>query len=249
MEHVRLAEDRIEEFDNAATAQHTIDPVKEIIRRSIPRDNLVFVDVGGGNGTFLDNLLQDFPHAKGVNIDRSPLMCEKNQTNERKTVHCGDFMSWSEQRTKENSRVDVVFFNFVLHHFVSSTHAESVAAQQAALEVASKILCDDGLIVVYEINYNGWLVDDFPGKLIHWFTSSRRLSLFVKAMGANTAGYGVCFHSERSWKYFFSKAGLSILHQHQIVSGEFRGFKPIMHKLVLNIRSMDYKIYCLIKST
>jgi SAM-dependent methyltransferase len=248
-QNVRLGEDRIGEFDSSSTAEHTAGPVEQFIRRSVERDDLLFVDVGGGNGTFLDSLLRDFPRARGINVDSSPSMCEKNRTDERKAVHCGDFTSWAERREKASSRVDVVFFNFVLHHFVSSTYSGSVANQKAALQAASRITSPDGLVVVYEINYNGAIADDLPGRLIYRATSSRLLLHFARRMGANTAGYGVCFHSELFWKRLFSEAGLSVRYQHQIASGEFNGLKPAIHKLALNIRSMDYKLYCLGKST
>jgi SAM-dependent methyltransferase len=246
---VRLGEDRIEEFDSATTAEHTIEPVKEFIRRSIKRNDLLFVDVGGGNGTFLDSLLRDFPRARGINVDASPSMCKKNRPDERKTVHCGDFSSWAGQRARTSSRVDVVFFNFVLHHFVSSTYPESVASQRAALEAASQIIPADGLVIVYEINYNGGLADDLPARLIYGLTSSRLLSPFARRMGANTAGYGVCFHSERFWKGLFLEVGLSVHYQHEIARGEFKGLKPAIQKLALNIQSMEYKLFCLGKST
>jgi len=246
--YVKLAEDRVEKFDNQATAVHTTGPIKEIVNRFISRDDLVLVDVGGGNGTFMDQLLLDFPNARGVNVELSPGMCKKNNVSVRKEVFCANFIEWAERQARNKRKVDVVFFNFVLHHFVSRGYAESISLQKTALEAASRIIADDGMIVVYEINYNGAWIDDLPSKLIHFLTSSRWMAPLIKALGANTAGYGVCFHSEKFWKSTYGCVGMSVVHQHIIDRGVFKGIRPTLHKLGLHIGSMNYQISFLKKS-
>jgi len=244
---VKLSEDRVSEFDNHSTAEHTTGPIKSIVNQSIPRGDLLLVDVGGGNGSFLDQLLKEFPDAQGINVELSAEMCGKNRENSRKTVVCDNFISWAKQQPIDK-KVDVVVFNFVLHHFVSADYAESLKLQQAALNAASNILADDGMIIIYEINYNGVWIDDLPSRLIHAFTASRWMAPFVKALGANTAGYGVCFHSENYWKSLCQHIGLSVADQYMIQPGVFRGMKPILHKLALHIGSMNYQIFFLNKA-
>jgi len=245
-EIIQLAEERVESFDHDATAIHAVAPVVEAVRRFIPvQKHLTLLDVGGGNGTFLDTMLQAMSETSGTLIEMSQAMAEKNSRSDCKTIVCANFLDWAAKTAQGSKRFDVIFFNFVLHHFVGKHRDESIRLQSQALEAAKSVLADGGLIVVYEIHYNGLFYDELPSKLIHALSSSKVLAPLTKLMGANTAGYGVCFHSESYWRSLFGQAGLRVAHEHLIEEGSFAGIKPSIHKMLLNIATMNYKIHFL----
>jgi SAM-dependent methyltransferase len=246
-ELIKLADDRVERFDHGTTAIHAVDPVVDAVRSYIPaRSNLALLDVGGGNGTFLDAMLMAMPgDSFGTVVEMSKAMVEKNITSSRKFVVRANFLDWVVASGQAEKRFDVIFFNFVLHHFVGRQRNESIKLQTRALGAAKSILADGGLIVVYEIHYNGWFDGELPSKLIHALTSSTTLEPVVKQLGANTAGYGVCFHSENYWRSLFSENGLKVVHDHLIVHGSFAGLSPRIKQFLLNISTMDYKIHFL----
>jgi hypothetical protein len=59
--------------------------------------------------------------------------------------------------------------------------------------------------------YDGITYHNLPGRAIFALTSSRVLSKVVRRLGANTAGVGVCFQSERSWRKIFREAGYEVV--------------------------------------
>lgn len=245
-EIIQLAEDRVESFAHDSTAIHAVAPVVNAIRRFIPvKENLSLLDVGGGNGTFLDTMLQAMPDATGTLVEMSLGMAEKNSTSNRKTVVCANFLDWAAKTTQSAQRFDVIFFNFVLHHFVGKHRNESIRLQTRALQGAKSVLAEGGLIVVYEIHYNGLFHDESSSALIHALSSSALLSPVVKRLGANTAGYGVCFHSENFWRRLFGEHGLKVANEHLIVHGSFAGMGSRIKQVLLNISTMDYKIHFL----
>jgi hypothetical protein len=64
---------------------------------------------------------------------------------------------------------------------------------------------------VFENDYVGWLPDPYPTWAIYKFTSSRVLTPVARALGANTAGVGVCFDSEAGWRRAIDAAGLDLI--------------------------------------
>jgi SAM-dependent methyltransferase len=243
-EMIQLAEERVESFANDSTAIHAVAPVVSAVRQHVPaKAHLSLLDVGGGNGTFLDTMLQALPDATGTLVEMSQGMADKNAPSPRKAVVCANFLDWAAATAQSEQRFDVIFFNFVLHHFVGKRWDESNRLQAQALQAAKSVLARDGLIVVYEIHYNGLFNDELPSTLIHALSSSALLSPVVKRLGANTAGYGVCFHSENYWKKLFGENGLSVVNEHLIVHGSFAGISARIKQGLLNIATMDYKIH------
>ncbi|WP_301102380.1 methyltransferase domain-containing protein [Propionivibrio sp.] len=245
-EIIKLAEARVESFDHDATAVHAVAPVVDAIRRlSSLNNNFKLLDVGGGNGSFLDTMLKALPESTGTLVEMSKGMADKNETCDRKTIVCENFLEWAKATEKCSARYDVIFFNFVLHHFVGNNRSQSILLQKTAINAAQSILADGGLIVVYEIHYNGLFQDEIPSRLIHTLASSRILAPLTRRMGANTAGYGVCFHSERYWRSLYSRHGLRIVDDHLIEKGVFTGIRSRLLQILLNISSMTYKIHFL----
>ncbi|MBU6950772.1 class I SAM-dependent methyltransferase [Hahella sp. HN01] len=241
---VRLSEDRVAYFDHDSTAVHAVSPVVNTVRSLLNNPASVnLLDVGGGNGTFLDTMLSSMPESRGTIVEMSQVMADKNTSRHNKEVVCDNYLDWANRKLDSNERFDVIFFNFVLHHFVSESWASSVALQRKALEVSRELLTKNGVIIVYEIHYNGGLYNEVTSKIIFGISSSRLLAPFAKFMGANTAGFGVCFHSEPFWKELYYNQGLVCKKEYLIMKGAFEGFMPKLHKVFLNIKSMNYKIH------
>ncbi|ABC29203.1 hypothetical protein HCH_02388 [Hahella chejuensis KCTC 2396] len=241
---VRLSEDRVAYFDHDSTAVHAVSPVVNIVRSLLGSPTSVnLLDVGGGNGTFLDTMLNSMPESRGTIVEMSPAMAGKNASRHNKVVVCDNYLDWANRKLDSDERFDVIFFNFVLHHFVGDSWGSSVELQRKALEVSKSLLKENGVIVVYEIHYNGGVFDEITSKIIYGVSSSRILAPVAKIMGSNTAGFGVCFHSEPFWIDLFCKQGLVCKKEYVIMKGVFRGVLPKIHKFLLNIKSMNYKIH------
>ena len=245
-EIIELSDDRVENFDHDTTAITTAALIAGRINQAFSdRSALSLLDVGGGNGTFLDAMLLAMPRDSfGTIVEMSGPMVERNTTSERKCVIHANFLDWAAS-VDAAQRFDVIFFNFVLHHFVGKRRAESIRLQTRALNAAKALLSVGGLIVVYEIHYNGLFQHELPSKLIHLFTSSAALAPIVRRLGANTAGYGVCFHSETYWRTLFATSELRVVSEHCIVQGSFNGLNLRIKQLLLNISTLEYKIHLL----
>jgi len=59
--------------------------------------------------------------------------------------------------------------------------------------------------------YQGWVVENVPGRLIYHLTSAKLTASLARRMGANTAGVGVCFLSKHQWLMTFRESGLEVL--------------------------------------
>ncbi|NRB40120.1 MAG: class I SAM-dependent methyltransferase [Pseudomonadales bacterium] len=191
------------EYVNSELFQQVITAVEKYIDRS----ELSIVDVGGGNGTYADRLLHKFSNAKVNIIEPDDYLLSKNRQSERKYLQKGFYQ---DVRLAVDSH-DIVGFNWVLHHFVGDDYNESITLQKNSLKKAYDELKSGGLLLIFENFYDGWLLDDLPGKMIHTYTSSQLLKPLIYNLGANTAGVGVCFHSENIWNNMIKEAGFSII--------------------------------------
>ena len=166
-----------------------------------------FLDIGGGNGVFTDRVLDAFPQTQGVIVEPSRTLRERNLPRPSKTLVPGTFQAaaFDPERC-----FDVIFFNWVLHHFVADTYGQTQRLQLQGLMDARNLLTADGIVVIFENYYPGLLIDDLPSRLIYTLTASRLLKAFTQRLGANTAGVGVCFHSRTAWLRKVAQAGLQV---------------------------------------
>ena len=243
-DYVSLPDDRISEFSNSYTAQNTSTLALQVAEEFLNRDGKIkILDVGGGNGSFLDALLAGLPLSQGCLIDENKAMLHKNAHSDRKKLINADFLDWG--RGDHSERFDLISFNFVLHHFISTSRAGSIGMQEAALKAAKSLLSNEGVILVYEIHYNGIFNSDLPSTLIGWLTRQKLISPLIRRLGANTAGYGVCFHSESFWIEMYKRSGLKIVRCHEVQRAPFTSFIQKLHKWFLGIESMTYTMHVL----
>ena len=201
----KLSDDRLATFDHDYVSDAAFAMIRSHIDRDFPDGTFTFIDVGGGKGFFTDRLLETYPRATGVVLDNADLLLYQNRTHPRKRLVLGSGTDL--QRLFPAERFDVAFFNFALHHFVGRSYGETRRLQRESLREAGKLLGPRGRISVSEITYNGLLFDNLPSHVVFRLTSSRRMARYVRKLGANTAGIGVCFLSRGAWKDAFRRVG------------------------------------------
>ncbi len=189
-----LSDEQASTFDTEYVTDARWQPVLRCIQRDFPEGSFRFLDVGGGNGVFADRVLAAFPRARGTLLDTSELLLARNQASDRKKTVLANIADW-----QTSEKYDIVFCNWVLHHLVTrGAYWQTRANISKVLRVCDGLLSERGRLSIYENDYNG-VVDWFPGRAIFALTSSITLAPFVKKLGANTAGVGVCFLSHRQW--------------------------------------------------
>ncbi len=205
----RLADDQLEAFDTESVNDQRWIPIHRCLDRDFPDGRFTFLDLGGGNGTFADRLLEDYPSSSGVVLDNSQLLLNRNKPHARKRLVFGGV---EHLEGIVDTQYDVIFFNWILHHLVArSSYARTRENQRLALRASAKILTARGRISIYEDIYNGLAIDGAPGWIIYQLTSLRTVAKALRTLGANTAGVGVCFQSYRQWCSAIGRSGLRIL--------------------------------------
>ena len=132
------------------------------------------------------------------------MLLSRNRPDSRKRTVLGS----ATELEKVPGRFDIVSVNWVFHHLVGDTYAESRANVIASLRACARL---GTRISVWENMYDGHWIDGLPGWLIYRLTSLKSLAKLTRFAGANTAGVGVCFQSRRQWEKNFADAGLEII--------------------------------------
>lgn len=229
----KLDEQQLEAFDTEYVTPDLWAIVSKQIDTAWPNGIFRFVDLGGGNGKFADTILAAYPLSSGVVLDNGRSLLEKNMPHPNKRLVFGGIEDLSTSLQGES--FDLVCYNWVLHHLIDSTHHASTRNQIAALGQARQLLRPGGRVSVFENFYEGMAFNTLPGRLIFELTSSKALAPLTKRFGANTAGVGVCFRSEQSWKRAIEAAGLT-----PSAVGHGRVWKMgKLKRLLLHIRSVQ----------
>ncbi|MCS7466749.1 methyltransferase [Stieleria sp. ICT_E10.1] len=232
----KLTDEQLGDFDREYMNPRMFNALCEWIQHQKSlKNSFDFLDVGGGNGVFADKMLAAYPEATGTVLDNSELLLQRNKPHARKAL---------ELRSAEfvdglDHSFDLIFFNFVLHHFVVGGYLETRRRQIDILRKAASRLKPDGHIVFLECMPQGMISDTLCSFLINRITSSRLLASFVRSAGANTGGIGVCFLGKYQWQRTVREAGLETSHyQYFGTWGEsIRLFR--LKKLCLTMKSIS----------
>lgn len=232
-----MPEDRVLKLDSEQTKTFDVEYVDQALfdktLAQVDTGQVTRVlDVGGGNGLYADKLVEYFPQATVTNLEPDAYLAGRNQQHPRKRVLVSDF----QHAELEPATFDLVFFSWVLHHFVGSSYGATLALQSGGLEAARGLLKPGGKMVIFENYYDGMMMDDLPGRLIYELTRSKTLSPFTARLGANTAGVGVCFHSAQAWRRLIESAGFSLDHAEICYA---YGTLNALKRTLLHIKGMD----------
>lgn len=203
----QLEDSQLKTFDTEYVDEKRWKIIKAQIDKDFPDGDFSFLDVGGGNGVFADRLLEYYPKSRGAVLDNSQLLLNKNVTNARKTIICDSVENLSKLKTK----YDLICFNWLLHHLIGNSYQDTRQNISTAISTVIPLLTDRGRVSIFENMYNGLVVDGLPSILIFILTSSKAIAGFIKKMGANTAGVGVCFLSQKQWVRVLEKTSLNLL--------------------------------------
>jgi Methyltransferase domain len=203
----QLEDSQLETFDTEYVDEKRWKIIKEQIDKDFPGGDFSFLDVGGGNGVFADRLLKYYPKSKGTVLDNSQLLLNKNVADSRKTIICDSV----ENLNKLETKYDLICFNWLLHHLIGNSYLDTRKNMYTAIDTIVPLLTDRGRVSIFENMYNGLFIDGLPSLLIFTLTSSKAIAGFIKKMGANTAGVGVCFLSQKQWTKVLDQTNLKLL--------------------------------------
>lgn len=190
-----LSGQQTEYFDEEYVNDHLFKQIKPYLDKYQFNQRFSILDIGGGNGVYADRLIRTYSNATVTLVEPDRFLLNKNQFHPRKRIVAKTFQ---ESRLVEQS-YDVIQFNWVLHHFVSDNYKATRKLQLESLAEAKKYLKPGGTIIILENFYDGRWLDDAPGRIIYQLTASNLLESMISKAGANTAGVGVSFHSEKAW--------------------------------------------------
>ncbi len=239
-----LADGQVVAFDSSQWDQRRferwmrVDEIKSVLSPFVTdRPDARFLDLGGGPGRFSDLLLATYESASVVVADSSELLLSRNRPHPRKTVVGVDASRLAE--AFDHGSFDVIFVHRLLHHLVGDSYAESIAFIEAVLCQCAAVLKPDGRLSIIENIWNGRFIDGLASRLLYHATSSRLVAPISRRLGANTAGTGVCYLSDRLLVRLLRQAGLSV--QTQQTLGALRFAWYIRYPTLLrNAQSVHY---------
>jgi hypothetical protein len=203
----KLADHQVEAFDREYVDSDRLSVITGRIDADFPGGDFTFLDIGGGNGRFADQLLEHYPKARGTVLDNSESLLARNRVSSRKRLILGSAGNLEQVQGK----FDVVCMHWLLHHLVGNKYDESRANQLRTLQQLSALLNEHGRVSVFENDYVGWLTDSWPPYVIFAATASRAFAPAARRLGANTAGVGVCFNSQGGWRQMMAASELEVL--------------------------------------
>jgi SAM-dependent methyltransferase len=215
-------------FDTEYVNEARWEIVKSLIDKAFPTGEFTFLDVGGGNGQFADRLLAAYPKALGTVLDNSDLLLERNQPHQRKKL----VNASAEDLHRSNQKYDLICLNWLLHHLVGNSYRNSKRNIAATLHSLEPLLTECGRISVFENMYDGIVWDSLPSRLIYELTAFKPLKAVISRMGANTAGVGVCFLSNQTWRRLMQSQRLEIV---QFTNDPTPWPIPLLRRIILHL--------------
>lgn len=199
------------------------------------------LDVGGGIGTFAKAICELNNGVEFIDVVDPSIQAHANFVNHQRT----SLIKGTMNNIHNPKYYEFITINLVCHHIISSTSKDTLDAQIKFLRDASSLLKDDGLLFVEENIYESLLFKDLCGRLIYELTSLRMIAKATRKLGANTAGEGVCFHSDDVWRAIFNDAGFKVAQTFDNINWGSK--MPIWQKIPLLCKGRYQRIYVLQK--
>jgi ubiquinone/menaquinone biosynthesis C-methylase UbiE len=227
-----LDERQNEAFDQEYHSETELAHKLTLIRRNFPDGPKTILDIGGGNGKFMDSMLNGLPEAEGYVVDVSRSLLAKNCPHPRKHLIQGSLEHLPELVSGRS--FDVITINWVLHHLVGPDYRQSIRNTEQALVLATRVLSRSGLILVAENQFDGFGGINAPSHIIYAITHvANRPFVHLARRYFNTAGVGVCFQSKRGWLNLFERCGLRVEHHYEREPWRFSLSKQLLLNCLL----------------
>jgi ubiquinone/menaquinone biosynthesis C-methylase UbiE len=228
-----LSEDRTAAFDTEFQWPEELE-TKFLLLEELSEDkSFTVLDLGGGNGLFADRLLARFPKSSATIVDASASLLAKNMPSDRKELihgsieHIPDLLA--------GRTFDYITVNWVFHHLIGNSYWTSRRNCLYTLAQCKELLKPNGMLIVAENMFDGYLSSNLPSRLIYAITTIR-WPWFVRLAKRffNTAGVGVCFQSQRAWQHMFAQAGFDVVAFQRGLEWGGRSFRLAIHLLFLS---------------
>lgn len=193
------------------SAKIYLDNYSYVLEKIKTKDEVKILDIGGASGHYAVEL---YNYLAGRKRKITVLDSAKYDTWEKYSTEI-EFIEESadniEKLFSENT-FDIVFANRVFHHFVRGTWKETMKGIRETTREIYKVLNKDGWFCITDHFYNGMAYDKSSSRIIYGLTSCS-LPVIVKVckrLGAESAGVGVCFLSQKTWINYLEDAGFKI---------------------------------------
>ncbi len=198
------------------------------------------LDLGGGNGVFADQFLSHFSGSFATIVDVSASLLAKNRPSDQKELILGAIEHIP--GLLAGRTFDYIAVNWVFHHLVGNSYRACWENCLHTLMQCKKLLKPNGMLLVTENMFDGYLRSNLPSHVIYAITATRWpwWVRFAKRF-FNTAGVGVCFQSQRAWQQMFDQAGFDVVafQQGLVWSWLRRSFRGMAYHLLL-VKSVSH---------
>ncbi|MDR0705960.1 MAG: class I SAM-dependent methyltransferase [Planctomycetaceae bacterium] len=253
-ENLKLSDSQLEAFLHKSGFPEKLVRYFEQLPSKISYPVETILDCGGGNGEYLDLLLEQFPNAQGTLVDSAQFMLDQNKPHARKHLILGNLDNLSNCVKIENRgggggdrQFYLICFSDVLHLCIDSTYQETRNLQTTILKNAKTLLSPNGSIIVSERIVNSWLPYDYSTRLIYNLTRSKSIASIIKLLGANTAGVGVAFMSRERFEKLCNDVGLTMIEEILISENKKYSIKSMLTTSVrycgLGISSLTHRLF------
>jgi SAM-dependent methyltransferase len=194
------------EYHTSEELEAKLTAIDELCHEPFPN----ILDLGGGNGAFADQLLARFPKSTVTILDISAALLEKNISSPRKELVHGSIEDMLAILPERN--FDYITINWVLHHLVGNNYRACKENCVRTLKSCKALLRPNGMLIIAEDTFEGYLGSNLPSHLIYAITSIRwRWFVRLSQGWFNTAGVGVCFQSQQVWQRIFVETGFDLI--------------------------------------
>jgi trans-aconitate methyltransferase len=209
-----LSEKQSVAFDTEFHSQEELDSKFLLLKEFVKDRHFNVLDLGGGNGFFADRLLEHFPNSAMTMLGTSSDLLAKNQPSDRKELIHGSIEYMTD--IFPGRTFDCITVNWVFHHLVGNSYRACWNHCLDTLTKRKELLKPNGLVIVAENMFDGYLGANLPSHLIYAITSTA-WPWFVRLASRffNTAGVGVCFQSHRAWRHMFAEAEFEVIAFHR----------------------------------
>lgn len=169
--------------------------------------NVNILDVGGGNGNFSKLVVQNCPYVNITILDPSEKLLSKvNDPKISKVV------GKLPDNIPLESKFDVIHIKEVLHHITGNSVFESKLLVKRSLKNLKYFLNDNGVLLIHEIYYEGFLIPTFVNCLIFYLLKLQNNFNIKIPAKEFILGLNIYFYTRNELKSILNECGFRIIH-------------------------------------